>query len=38
MGVQNPTIPGQELLAGDRLENNINSQRLAAGLTDLQFQ
>jgi hypothetical protein len=38
LGVQNPTSPWQELLARDRLENDINRQRHAAGLTDLQFQ
>jgi hypothetical protein len=36
MGVGNPTSSWQELLARDRLENDINSQRHAAGLTDLQ--
>jgi hypothetical protein len=38
MGVQNPTSPWQELLASDRLENDINRQRHVASLTDLQFQ
>ena len=38
LGVQNPTSPWQELLARDRLENYINSQRHVASLTDLQFQ
>jgi hypothetical protein len=38
MGVQNPTSPRQELLAPDRLENDINRQGHAASLIDLQFQ
>jgi hypothetical protein len=38
MGVQNPTSSWQELLTRDRLNDDINGQRHAAGLTDLQFQ
>jgi hypothetical protein len=38
MGVGNPTTSWQELLARDRLENEVNGQRHAASLTDLQFQ
>jgi hypothetical protein len=38
MGVQNPTSSWQELLARDRLENDINRQRHAASLTVPQFQ
>jgi hypothetical protein len=37
MVVQNPTSPWQELLARDRLENDINRQTRAQ-LDDLQFQ
>lgn len=38
MGGQNPTSPWHELLMRDRLENYINRQRHAAGLTYLHFQ
>jgi hypothetical protein len=38
MGIQNPTSTWQELLARDRLENDVNGQRRAASLTDLQLQ
>jgi hypothetical protein len=37
MGVENPTSSWQELLARDRLENDINRQRHAASLMTCSF-